>query len=408
MAPTRMRPTRTLFGLALIGATVACDGRRSGQHDSAAVTTDAGDPSRSRCADSTDAFRRIVTEFQSRQRNAALVVGVRHQGVTVYREANGFANLEEQQAADPDMAFGLASVSKAVTGVALLRTAEAGQIDLDAEIQRYVPELPRHPSGTPITVRMLVHHLGAIRHWGAERTEALYGTRFKHVDALLALIRDDPWVPDLVPGTRYAYSSHGYNILAVAMQRATGTSFQEAVASTVLRPLRLTSVQFDAPGLGGVRRPARYSWYDLTDFRELDDAPQRVPDRDYSHNMAGGGLIANVDDLLTFGRAMRTPGLLRAESLALIWRRPRVLGVESPMSFGWYPRVDPERIAITGSNAGVQAGLVVWRDEDLVVTALANSWGRGSRSGEFMDDGPDGLIGRLAAVCLTTGPTGAH
>jgi hypothetical protein len=69
------------------------------------------------------------------------------------------------------------------------------------------------------------------------------------------------------------------------------------------------------------------------------------------------------------------------------------------MSFGWFPKESPLRISIGGSNAGVQAGLTVWKDEDLVVAVLENSWGRGLRSGELMDDGPDGLIGRLAAIC---------
>jgi hypothetical protein len=106
-----------------------------------------------------------------------------------------------------------------------------------------------------------------------------------------------------------------------------------------------------------------------------------------------------VDDLLTFGRAMREPGLLSSESIAQVWKRPTVSGVESPMSFGWFPSPSPLRISSSGSNAGVQAALRVWKDEDLVVAVLANSWGRGSRSGELMNDGPDGLIGRLAAVC---------
>jgi len=118
--------------------------------------------------------------------------------------------------------------------------------------------------------------------------------------------------------------------------------------------------------------------------------------------MAGGGLIANVDDLLTFGSAMREPGFLSSRSIALLWTRPTLQGVESRMSFGWFPKESPLRIGISGSNAGVQAGLTVWKDEDLVVAVVANSWGRGSRSGELMDDGPEGLIGRLAAVC------GAH
>jgi serine beta-lactamase-like protein LACTB len=353
----------------------------------------------SSCSDSASAFRRVIAEFQSRQQNPAISVGVRHRGHTVFREASGFANVETRTPADPAMAFSIASIAKAFTGVALLKLAESGRIDLDAEIQRYVPDFPRHPSGRPVTLRMLAHHLAAVRHWGPERNEALYARHFDDVHDILALFRNDPWVPDLAPLTRYSYSSYGYNTLAMAIQSASGMSFQKYVNAAVLEPLKLGSVQFDRPGLGGTRRPSRYSWYDLTDFHELTDAPQRVPDWDYSHNMAGGGLIANVDDLLTFGRAMRQPGLLSAESRAQIWTRPTIDGVQSSMSFGWFPRSGTARISISGSNAGVQAALTVWKDEDLVVTALANSWGRGSRSGEFMDDSANGLIGRVAAVC---------
>lgn len=351
------------------------------------------------CADSVAAFRRIVAEFQSRQQNAALSVGVQQRGRTVFREATGFASLEDRIPADAAMAFSIASITKAFTGVALLKLVETGRVDLDAEIQRYVPEFPRHPSGRPVTLRMLAHHLGAVRHWGPERDELLYARHFDDVRDILALFRDDPWEPDLAPLTRYSYSSYGYNTLAMAIQSASGRSFQEFLAQAVLRPLNLESVQFDRPGLGGGRRPSRYSWYDLTEFHELEEAPQRVPDWDYSHNAAGGGLIANVGDLLTFGGAMLQPGLLSEESLAQLWVRPVVHGIESRMSFGWFPRANPWRLGISGSNAGVQAGLTIWKDDDLVVAVVANSWGRGSRSGELMDDGPDGFMGRLAALC---------
>jgi serine beta-lactamase-like protein LACTB, mitochondrial len=344
-------------------------------------------------------MRRVMSEFQSRQQNTAISVGIRHRGVTVFREATGYASLENGIPADPAMAFGIASVTKAFTGVALLKLAEDGRLDLDAEIQRYVPDFPRHPSGRPVTVRLLAHHLGAVRHWGPERNETIHALHFNDVHDILALFRDDPWVPDLEPLSRYSYSSYGYNALGMAIQTAAGMPFQRYLAEAVLRPLNLGSVQVDRPGVGGARRPSRYSWYDLGDFRELTDAPQRVPDWDYSHNMAGGGLIANVDDLLSFGRAMREPGFLSPQSLAQLWTRPTVEAVESPMSFGWFPRANASRLSSSGSNAGAQAALAVWRDEDLVVAVLANSWGRGSRSGEFMDDSAAGLVGRLAAAC---------
>ena len=340
-----------------------------------------------------------MAEFQARQQNVGIVVGLRQRGLTVFREASGFANKETGLSASPSMAFSIASISKAFTGAALLKLVEAGRIDLDAEVQRYVPDFPRHSSGRPVTIRMLAHHLGGVRHWGPERNETLYARHFDDVREILTLFRDSAWVAGLAPPTRYSYSSYGYNALAMAIQSAAGVSYQQYLEDAILDPLALESVRFDRPGLGGAQRPARYSWYDLSDFHELADAPQRVPDWDYSHNMAGGGLIASVDDLLTFGGAMRAPGILSPASIALLWARPSVQGVESPMSFGWFPRTGPARISISGSNAGVQAGLTVWKNEDLVVAVLANSWGRGSRSGELMDDGRNGLIGRLAAVC---------
>jgi serine beta-lactamase-like protein LACTB, mitochondrial len=385
-----------VFACLALGACVR-EPRSSGGFPGSAARASTSTPPA--CSDSVTAFRRVVSEFQSRQQNAAISVGIRHRGVTVFREATGYASLENEIPADPAMAFSIASVTKAFTGVALLKLVEAGRIDLNAEIQRYVPDFPRHPSGRPVTVRTLAHHLGAVRHWGPERNELIYARHFDDIHDILTLFREDPWVPDLEPLTRYSYSSYGYNALAMAIQTAAGKPFQQYLAEAVLRPLNLASVQIDRPGLGGARRPSRYSWYDLVDFHELTDAPQRVPDWDYSHNMAGGGLIANVDDLLTFGRAMREPGFLSSESLPQIWTRPTMEGVESRMSFGWFPRTDPSRLSISGSNAGVQAALTVWRDEDLVVAVLANSWGRGSRSGEFMDDSADGLVGRLAAAC---------
>lgn len=348
------------------------------------------------CVDSSAAFRRIVADFQSRQRNVGLAVAVLSNGRLVFAEGTGWADQEAAVPATADTPFGIASVTKAFTGVALLKLYEEGRIDLDAEIQRYVPEFPRHRQGA-VTLRQLAAHLGGIRHWGPERNATLYERHFDDVTGILPLFRDSAFA--VAPGTRYSYSSYGYNLLAMAMQRAAGVSFQRYVEEAVLRPLQLRSVAFDRPGLGGPARPARYSWYDLSDFHPLEDAPVRVPDWDYSHNMGGGNMVATVGDLVRFGRALRQPEYLSESTLALLWRRPVIGEVDSPMSFGWFVRGDPRRLGIGGSNAGLQAGLTVWGDQDLVVAALANTWGVGSRSGELMDDSEQGLLGRLAAAC---------
>ena len=68
-----------------------------------------------------------------------------------------------------DASFRLASVTKPMTAVAIVQLADAGKIDLDAEIQTYVPYFPRKKY--PVTVRQLLGHIGGIPHYKNFETE---------------------------------------------------------------------------------------------------------------------------------------------------------------------------------------------------------------------------------------------
>lgn len=128
----------------------------------------------------------------------------------------------------------------------------------------------------------------------------------------------------------------------------------------------------------------------------------RVPEWDYSHNMAAGNMIATAEDLARFGYALVRPGFLTRASYDLLYTRPKTEKAESPMSFGWFVRetsAGPRRIHITGSNPGVQAGLYVYPDSDLVLVVLSNSWGVGSRSGELVGGQSGDLAERIAVIC---------
>jgi CubicO group peptidase (beta-lactamase class C family) len=115
--------------------------------------------------------------------------------------------------------------------------------------------------------------------------------------------------------------------------------------------------------------------------------------------MAGGNMYSTAADLARFGRAIERPGLLSKESLDLLNRVPSVGTVRGSMSFGFFvsDSTSPHRLLnIGGSNAGLQSGLFVYPDEDLVVVVLANTWGIGSNSGEMNSVFPS----RLAAICM--------
>jgi CubicO group peptidase (beta-lactamase class C family) len=356
------------------------------------------------CRAGREEMRRAVRSVHERQKNVGLAAAVLHGGALVLSEHLGYADLEHRVPVTGETRFGVASVTKAFTGVALLKLREAGRVDLDAPIQRYVPAFPEKPGG-PITARLLAGHRAGLRHWkDDERTPALYARHFDDVAGVIALFADDTLVA--APGARYSYSSPGYNLLAAAIQAASGERFQDYVARAVIAPLGLRTTGFDDVRRVNPHRARRYAYYDPYTFAEDTARVFRVPEWDYSHNMGGGNMYGTAEDLARFGRALARPGLLSAASLDLLHTRPPGDTAGSVMTFGWFVRPrrnDARRIHISGSNAGLQAAVHVYPDDDLVVVVLSNTHGVGARSGEMVVELPE----RLAALCMRGPSAGA-
>jgi len=317
-------------------------------------------------------------------------------GETVVAENLGYADLEHRVPVTNETRFGVASITKAFTGLSLLKLHEAGRIDLDAPIQRYVPAFPVKPGGA-ITPRLLAWHLAGIRHWGPERNASLYARHFDDVNDVITLFKDDTLIAP--PGTKASYSSYGYNLIGAAIQSASGGKYQDYVNREIISRLGLKNTGFDDVRRVLPNRARRYSYFDPWTFAVDSNAVYRVPDWDYSHNIAGGNMYSTAADLARLGRAIEQPGLLTKESLDLLYRRPSVGGVQASMSFGFFPTdsTAPHRLlSIGGSNAGLQSGLSVYPNDDLVIVVLANTWGIGSNSGEMTGVFP----ARLAAICM--------
>ena len=347
-------------------------------------------------------MRQAVRAVHARQKNVGLAAVVLLRGAPVLAEYLGYADLEQGTPVTAATRFGVASVTKAFTGAAMLTLVDAGRLDLDAPVQRYVPAFPVKSEGA-ITPRLLAAHRAGLRHWkDDERTPALYATHFDDVADALKLFAADTLVAS--PGARYSYSSPGYNVLAAAVEAAAGERFQDYVARAVLRPLGLANTGFDDVRRVNPHRARRYAYYDPYTFAPDTVRPYRVPEWDYSHNTGGGNMYSTAEDLARFGRAFVRPGFLSPGSLDLLAARAATDTAGPVMNAGWLvraPNAGPRRLHITGSNAGLQAALYVYPGRDLVVAVLSNTHGVGAQSGEMVV----GLPERLAALCTEGGTT---
>ena len=135
-----------------------------------------------------DAVRTAVLDEMGRRGIPGLSLAIVEAGVVRYEAGFGFADVENAVPAKPETVYRLASVSKPITAVAVLKLHEQGRLDLDAPVWRYCADFPEKP--WPVTARELLCHQGGIRHY--RHDEPTLTRRFASFAESLALFRDDP------------------------------------------------------------------------------------------------------------------------------------------------------------------------------------------------------------------------
>ncbi|KAL1782349.1 serine beta-lactamase LACTB, mitochondrial isoform X1 [Sigmodon hispidus] len=119
---------------------------------------------------SRDLLHRIKDEVGA----PGIVVGVSVDGKEVWSEGLGYADVENRVPCKPETVMRIASISKSLTMVALAKLWEAGKLDLDLPVQHYVPEFPEKEyegEKVSVTTRLLISHLGGIRHYEKDRAK---------------------------------------------------------------------------------------------------------------------------------------------------------------------------------------------------------------------------------------------
>lgn len=167
----------------------------------------------------------------------------------VYAKGFGTANKETGEEVKPGHLFRIASVSKLITAVAVMKLYEEGKLELDEAVFGKNGILNdsvfcnfRDRRIEQITVRHLLNHTaGWSRYSGDPMFSSLYIGRKMKVEAPVCL--DDVLQYSLsrrlnyTPGTRYSYSNLGYAILGEIIERKSGMPYQDYVVMNLLKPL---------------------------------------------------------------------------------------------------------------------------------------------------------------------------
>jgi CubicO group peptidase (beta-lactamase class C family) len=322
---------------------------------------------------------------------------VSHAGRIVFRQGFGWSDRDAGVAVTPDTVMRIASISKPVTGMLILKLFED---DLPAALDRKVfgpagllPDARYYKAKVlddrvlDITLRDLLQHSGG---WDGNVYEPQYdlvaiATVMKvpapagAADVIEFMLREKTL--QFAPGTRYCYSNFGYNILGRIIERLADMDYEAAARKLILQPAGVWWALIGGDTLAA-RLPAETVYHD--DPRWPDDVPSQsgVGAGTASYNGyhlrsmdSHGGWVMTSKDLVRFADAIDgrsgLPRLLKASTIALMETPDTRIGRKSA-GLSWV--VEPGAWSHSGSlNAGTHSFLAR-RSDGVTWAVIYNSF----------------------------------
>ena len=218
---------------------------------------------------------------------------------TIWERAFGFRDLALGLPATPRTLYGIGSITKSFTALAIMQLAEKGMLSLDDPVEKYVP-VKVQPRGEPILIRHLLSHTSGIP--ALAYAEAVIrgvtgagGQRLPiaGVSDLLAFMAGaEDWAVAR-PGERWFYLNEGYVLLGAIVERCTGLPYEAYIRENVLEPLGMARSFFRKEEVE--KDPDAATPYVVT--RDGDRVASTYP---YGAISSDGGLISSVLDLARY------------------------------------------------------------------------------------------------------------
>lgn len=231
----------------------------------------------------------------------------------------GWADIVTRTPMQMDQLFWIASITKPITAVAFLMLWDEGRVDLDAPVERYLPEFKGqwlvaerddvhallHPSPQPITVRQVLAHTSGLPFMSRPEAGRIDTLSLREAALTYAL---SPL--EFTPGSRFGYSNAGTNTIGRIIEVVSGMPYADFLQQRLLTPLGMNDTTF-WPTAAQVARLA--TTYQPTADRSalvampIGQCSYPLDDR-RRHASPAGGLFSTARDLVSFGRLILNQG----------------------------------------------------------------------------------------------------
>jgi serine beta-lactamase-like protein LACTB, mitochondrial len=322
-------------------------------------------------AGAVERARQIVRTALSEQNLPGLSVAVGAGGDIVWTEGFGWADLESRVPVSPDTRFRIGTASTALTSAAAGLLLEKDRLNLDAEIQAYVPAFPQKE--WPVTLRQLMGHLAGIRNDSGDEGPLFSVHCDQTVDAL-PLFADSSLLFE--PGTEYRYSSYGWILVSAAVEAAADESFLTFMRKQIFEPLGMDDTEADSATESISDRATPYFPKFASDPRYGLDLMRPI---DYSCYAGSSVFLSTPSDLVRFAMAINSGKLLKPDTVHLLQTSQRLpSGQETGYGLGWdleTVTLAAEQTRIVGHDGDSLGGMVTsfWTFPGGIVVAVTSN-----------------------------------
>jgi CubicO group peptidase (beta-lactamase class C family) len=311
---------------------------------------------------------RFITHQMAVQHIPGLALVITHENQVLHLK--GYGNSNTEQPITPQTQFAIASLSKSFTAIAVLQLVEAGKIELDAPVQKYLPEftLADAKIAAQITIRHLLNHTSGLSDWSfLESLQSQPTTNAERVTSLhnVHLVA--------APGTQFHYFNPNYDVLARVVEVVSSQPFSEYLRSHIFTPLQMSQTFHATTMTEAQQRASRLATGHLMAFAIPFTA------QELSGYLGGNaGVVSTAEDMAKYlilhsnGRRLANTQLLTPDSIALMHTPPPQL--KSPYAMGWFVTTENGRQILqhNGILSTFYTDVAVLPDEEYSIALLYN------------------------------------
>jgi CubicO group peptidase (beta-lactamase class C family) len=335
----------------IIAATLLC----LGCHSASASTVE----------DANALTKQAIQQTMREQRIPGLQIVVIKDNRVVLSESFGMANVENNVKATRTTLFPINSATKSFTGVAMMQLVEAGLVDLNAPVSRYLDDLPE--GWRAIRVRQLLGHTSGLPDIVDQKGLIGGGTESDAWKTVKAQPRE------AAIGDRFAYNQTNYGLLAQIIAKQAKQPYERFVAERQFAaagmPLSTFGDSYDIiPNAATIYSVSPRGTMAMDDNNRLSHWFYDIP---YSL-WGGGGIQTTADEVARWLIALSDGRLISRPNVERMWVPEKLnSGADGAWSAGWpVLQTTPER-QVAGIG-GARAAFIVYPDQRLAVIVLTN------------------------------------